>query len=479
VGNNSIIEKEIENFNRLERPKDLDILLERIGHSQFVLLGEASHGTFEFYKWRSEITKRLINEKGFSFIAVEGDWPDCYKVNRYIKGFPGSGKNAYDVLYSFNRWPTWMWANKEMVELVEWLKLYNYKQQEQEQKNHSITSNFDEKIVGFYGLDLYSIWESMEAIIQYLKKVDPVAIKDAIEAYNCFEPYKKDVENYARATAFVPENCEDEVIEMLSSLRSKVNLYSKKDHGNREEEYFNAEQNAITAKDAELYYRTMIKGDVNSWNIRDTHMMETLERLIAFHGKGNSKAIVWAHNTHIGDARATDMFKDNTINLGQLVRERKNSNNTVLVGFGTYKGSVIAAKRWGDKMEQMKVPPAISESWDNILHNINNDSTIANSYTNNNNKLIIFSHTEDDINNKIENENDNSSNKINNGKWRGQRAIGVVYNPQYEKYGNYVPTILPLRYDAFLFIDETHALHPLHMPTIDDEDFPETFPTGL
>jgi erythromycin esterase len=203
-------------------------------------------------------------------------------------------------------------------------------------------------------------------------------------------------------------------------------------------------------------------------------MMETLERLIAFHGKGNSKAIVWAHNTHIGDARATDMSKDNTINLGQLVRERKNSNNTVLVGFGTYKGSVIAAKRWGDKMEQMKVPSAISESWDNILHNIKNDSTTDSSSYTNNNKLIIFS--DDNINNKI---NDNNNNKIKNGEWRSQRTIGVVYNPQYEKYGNYVPTNISLRYDAFLFIDETHALNPLHMPTIDDKDLPETFPTGV
>lgn len=235
-----------------------------------------------------------------------------------------------------------MWANNEMVELVKWLKLYNDKQQ-------------DGKIVGFYGLDLYSLWESMEAILQYLKKIDPNGIKNAIEAYNCFEPYGKDVENYARATAFVPENCEDEIIEMLKSLRSKMYVYSKKDRGNRDEDYFNAEQNAIIAKDAELYYRTMIRGDVNSWNIRDTHMMDTLERLIAFHDEANSKAIVWAHNTHIGDARATDMSKDNMINLGQLVRERKSSNNAVLVGFGTYNGTVIAAKRWGVKMEQMKV----------------------------------------------------------------------------------------------------------------------------
>ena len=336
-----------------------------------------------------------------------------------------------------------------------------------------------EKLLDFM-VDLYSLWESMEAIIQYLKKVDPNAIKGAIKAYNCFEPYEKDVENYARATAFVPDNCEDEVIEMLTSLRNKMDVYSKKDHENREEDYFNAEQNAITAKDAELYYRTMIKGDVNSWNIRDTHMMETLERLITFHGESHSKAIVWAHNTHIGDARATDMSKDNTINLGQLVRERKNSNNTVLVGFGTYKGSVIAAKRWGDKMEQLKVPPATYGSWDHILHNLKNDSTIASSHIND--KLIIFSHDNDydeDDSNKILIKNNNSSNKINKSKYKGQRAIGVVYNPQYEKYGNYVPTNLSLRYDAFLFIDETHALHPLHMPTIDDKDFPETFPTGV
>jgi erythromycin esterase len=485
---NTILGKDndIVNFNELENSKDLDVLLDLIGDSRFVLLGEASHGTSEFYRWRTEITKRLIKEKGFSFIAVEGDWPDCFKVDRYIKGFPdsdnNSNKSAYDILYSFNRWPTWMWANKEIVELIEWLKSFN-DEKKQKQKDSSSNSNFisTKNLVGFYGLDLYSLWESMEAIIQYLKKVDPTAVKDAIEAYNCFEPYEKDVENYARATAFVPENCEDEVIEMLTSLRKKMDEYSKRDHGEREkeEEDFNAEQNAITAKDAEFYYRTMIRGDVQSWNVRDTHMMETLERLIAFHDNdnnngninsnnndSNSKAIVWAHNTHIGDARATDMFKDNMINLGQLVRERKNKNNTVLIGFGTYKGSVIAAKEWGEKMEQMEVPPAIEGSWDNILHNIKNKSTTIANSNNTNNKLILFS-------------TDKINNKINNNTWRGQRAIGVVYNPHYEKYGNYVPTNLSLRYDAFLFIDETHALSPLHMKITEDKDFPETFPTGV
>ncbi len=231
------------------------------------MLGEASHGTSEFYIWRTEISKRLILEKDFSFIAVEGDWPDCFEVNKYIKGFSNSGKkSAFDVLYSFNRWPTWMWANKEMVDLVEWLKEYNETIINQQKLSTNIY-----KTIGFYGLDLYSLWESMESIINYLKKTDPSALKQAIDAYNCFEPYNKDVEAYARATAFVPENCEEEVIEILTSLNNKLENYEKTTADFYKEEYFNAEQNAIVAKDAERYYRTMMKGDVNSWNLRDTH----------------------------------------------------------------------------------------------------------------------------------------------------------------------------------------------------------------
>ncbi len=245
-------------YDSLEKPKDIDFLLGRIGDSEYVLLGEASHGTSEFYQWRSEISKRLIKEKGFSFIAVEGDWPDCYKVNKYVKDISDIYKTAKDLLHSFNRWPTWMWANTEMVELVEWLKAYN----------KGIIHDEDQK-AGFYGLDLYSLWESMEEIIQYLKRVDPLLLQDAIKAYNCFEPYNKEVEAYARATAFVPKNCEKEVIDMLVALRNKHTLYSK-NQANKEE-YFNAEQNAITVKDAENYYRTMIRGDVNSWNLRHSY----------------------------------------------------------------------------------------------------------------------------------------------------------------------------------------------------------------
>ena len=364
--------------HRLEQSIDLDPLIEEAGKDniRYVLLGETSHGTSEFYSWRSEITKRLIAEKKFSFIAVEGDWPDCYNVNRYVKGMSNYMANntnsAYDILYTFNRWPTWMWANREIIDFIEWLKKYNEKLPE-EQK------------VGFYGLDVYSLWESMESVIKYLKRVDPNAIKMAIEAYLCFEPYRESVEDYARATVFVPESCEDEVIDMLLELRSKDSQYKTDGLGKREE-YFNAEQNAIVTKNAELYSRKIIQGGTATWNIRDTHMMDTLKRLMDFYdgkydGRGSkdinnnnlrSKSIVWAHNTHVGDARQTDMAAAKMINIGQLVREHASEQNVMIVGFGTYKGTVIAAKEWGEKMERMNVPPAVEDRWDNLMHKITN-----------------------------------------------------------------------------------------------------------
>ena len=328
----------LENFD-----KDLDALLECIGDAKYVLLGEASHGTSEFYMWRAEITKRLITEKGFSFIAVEGDWPDCYRVNRYAKGMENSGSSAFEVLRAFSRWPTWMWANREIVDLIEWLR------------SHNKVIEKEDKKVGFYGLDVYSLWESLDTVIQYLQKNYPDAMKSAIEAYRCFEPYGRDVEEYARATAFIPESCEDEVMDMLIKLRQKTSEREEGDgrlKGDGREAYFNAEQNAVVAKNAELYYRTMMHGGVASWNVRDHHMMNTLERLMKFHGT-NAKSIVWAHNTHIGDARATDMRQAKMVNLGQLAREQAGRDSVVLVGFGTYKGSVIASKEWGEPMERM------------------------------------------------------------------------------------------------------------------------------
>ena len=341
---------------------DLDPFIERVGDAHYVLLGDASHGTSEFYTWQAEITKRLITEKGFSFMAVEGDWPDCYRVNRYVKGMVNSGSSAYEVLHAFNRWPTWMWANKEIVDLVEWLR------------SHNLEAEKKEKKVGFYGLDVYSLWESLDAVMKYLQRNYPNAVKAAMRAYKCFEPYGRDVQEYAKATLFVPESCEHEVMDMLIELRQEARTADenrkKDDDGEEMEAYFNAEQNAVVAKNAELYYRTMIRGGAASWNVRDHHMMDTLTRLMRFHDK-NAKSIVWAHNTHIGDARATDMQRARMVNLGQLVREEASRNDVVLAGFGTFKGTTIAAREWGEQMERMSVPPAVAGSWDRFLHEHN------------------------------------------------------------------------------------------------------------
>jgi erythromycin esterase-like protein len=418
----------------LDRPEELDPLLERVGDARFLLLGEASHGTAEYYTWRARISQRLIQEKGFSFIAVEGDWPDCYRVNRYVKDFPDAGASARDVLHAFERWPTWMWANEEVVALAEWLR------------HHNAHLAADRK-VGFYGLDVYSLWDSLYAVMNYLHRSDPSALPAAWRAFRCFEPYGEDVQKYARATAFVPNSCEKEVVDLLSQLRRKAPEYS----ADGRESFFAAEQNALVLKNATRYYRAMVRGGPESWNIRDRHMTETLERLMRHHGP-EARAIVWEHNTHIGDARFTDMADDGMVNVGQLTRERHEGEGVVLVGFGSYQGTVIAGKEWEAPMETMRVPPGREGSWESVLHRAGDD-----------NKLLIFTEAPDEALLEI----------------RGQRAIGVVYHPQYEHYGNYVPTVLPHRYDAFLYLDRTQALHPLHIPARKEADLPETYPTGV
>src|SRR6266545_481608 len=268
---------------RLARPlrnaADLEPLLEQIGSSRCVLLGEASHGTAEYYTWRTTLSQRLIREKGFSFISVEGDWPDCYRVNRYVKAMPDSGDNVREVLHAFERWPTWMWANEEIVSLVGWLRRHN----------DGLPA---EKKVGFYGLDVYSLWDSLYSVLGYLRRIDPAALPAAWEAFRCFEPYGEDVQEYARATRLVPTSCEDEVIHLLREVRSKAPHYRAEDR----EDYFHAEQNALVLKNAEAYYRAMVRGGPDSWNVRDRHMAETLDRLMKHHGPG-AKAIVWEHNT--------------------------------------------------------------------------------------------------------------------------------------------------------------------------------------
>ncbi len=419
----------------LKSKADLTPLFERIGDARIVMLGEASHGTHEYYMWRAYITRRLIQEKGFNFIAVEGDWPDCYRVNRFIKGYDQDSKGAFQVLHAFDRWPTWMWANWEMVALGEWLQAYN----------KGLTAG---RKAGFYGLDVYSLWESMESIMQYLKKVDPSAMKVAEDAFRCFEPYREgDGNAYARATQFVPDVCGAEVVQLLKEIQRRMPAYNT-DHEN----VFSAEQNALVAVGAEKYYRTMIQGGPHSWNIRDRHMADTLDRLLRLHGD-NSKAIIWAHNTHIGDARATDMVDEGMYNIGELARMEHNDKGVVLVGFGAYKGSVMAGKSWGAPMQSMQMPEAIRGSWEYLLHRADPA-----------NKLLIM----DDL----------AHNDMLMEHHLGHRAVGVVYHPQFEQYGNYVPSILPLRYDAFIYLDETNALHPLHLEP-KGQEVPETYPFGV
>ena len=413
---------------------DLDALIERIGDARYVLLGEASHGTSEFYTWRAEISKRLIAEKGFSFIAVEGDWPDCYSVNRYVKSLEGD--SAEDVLHAFSRWPTWMWANREVIELTEWMRDHNA----------NLPAN---RQAGFYGLDVYSLWESMHSVLEYLDRLDPQLARNARRAYSCFEPYEEDAQEYARATVLVPTSCEDEAVQILSQLRARSPEF--RDDG--PDAYFNAEQNALVARNAELYYRMMVRGGAGSWNVRDNHMVETLNRLMSHHGP-RAKAIVWEHNTHIGDARFTDMARSGMVNVGQLVRQEHEREGVVIVGFGAHHGSVIASDEWGAPMQKMRVPDAREGSYEHAMHSAEIDDS-----------LFLFPQGDGDGATNLREE-------------RGHRAIGVVYNPRTEHWGNYVPTILPGRYDAFIYLEETKALDPLHMPVRVDGEVPETFPFG-
>ena len=419
-------------MHNLITSRDLDALIEDIGDRPVIMLGEASHGTHEFYTWRTAISKRLILEKGFSFIAVEGDWPDCYKINRYIKGYKDAGEHIKEVLMNFDRWPTWMWANWEVAALAEWLKEHN--------KKLSV-----EKKIGFYGLDVYSLWDSMREMMNYLEHEDPQAAQSVKKAIQCFEPYEENEHLYARYS-LTEHSCRDKVLALLKEIRSKVHhLDGEREAG------FNTEQNALIAVNAEKYYRSMIGFDNESWNVRDTHMMETLERLMNFHGK-NAKGIVWEHNTHIGDARATDMKKAGMVNIGQLAREAYGINKVYLVGFGTYQGTVIAADEWGAPMQEIETPAAREESIEFQLHNESAKD-----------RYLLFN--SEDIRRKYQ-------------KAIKHRAIGVVYNPKRERFGNYVPSVMSQRYDAFIFLDETSALHPLHLEP-HDTHMPDTYPFGV
>ncbi|HET8794961.1 MAG TPA: erythromycin esterase family protein [Arthrobacter sp.] len=424
----------------LETDADLDPLLERIGDSRYVLIGEASHGTHEYYQWRAALTRRLLEEKDFSFVAVEGDWPDCYKVNCSVTCASGAPDDPVEALAGFDRWPTWMWANDDVADFTRWLRNFN-------------ANRDDGRQIGFYGLDVYSLWDSLRGTLDYLEEHRPEHVEAAHEAFRCFEPFAEDPQQYARATQLVPTDCQTEVIGLLTSMLSDA------DHGGGtdREARFSAEQNALVATGAEAYYRAMVTGGAASWNVRDQHMFDTLGRLMGHYGTG-SKAIVWEHNTHIGDARYTDMANAGMFNIGQLVRQEHGDDGVVLVGFGGYRGSVTAAGHWGGQTRKMNLPEAVRGSTEATLHEALPDQDAA---------LFVF-------------DNGNRQN-TGNHEWargdQGHRAVGVVYRPQYDKHGNYVPTTLDGRYDAFLWFRDTSALQPLAAAESDAGEM-ETWPEG-
>ena len=411
----------IKNYARpFDSIDDLDPLIEDIGDAKYVLLGESSHGTSEYYTIRAELSKRLIKEKGFSVIAVEGDWPSCQSINRYIKNIGSPPSDVREALESFNRWPTWMWANQEIIELVQWLKDFN---QQTKRKNK----------VGFYGLDVYSLWESMDEIIKYLERTGNTGLKQARNAFNCFEPFNRNNESYAVSAGYLSEDCMKEALSLLTTIQK-----NKWKYDDDEESSLNMEVNALVTVNAEEYYRTMVTSDSKSWNVRDIHMVEALNAVMKFYGD-DAKVIIWEHNTHVGDARATDMKDAGMVNVGQLIREQNFPEDVYIVGFGTNSGTVIASTEWGVDFRVTKVPSAQVGSWENLMHK-------AGAF----NQYLLF----------------NDENREEFSKTIGHRAIAVVYRPEYEQYGNYVPSIMSSRYDGFIFLDKTHALHPIVMESL-------------
>jgi len=399
---------------------DLTPLLQRIGDARIVMLGEASHGTHDYYRVREQLTRRLIAEHGFSFVAVEGDWPDCDRVNRAITGNGETGV----ALAQFNRWPTWMWANNEVAEFCSWLRDWN-------------SGRRPARRAGFHGLDVYSLWESLKIITQYVAIHEPDSLDAVWQAYRCFEPYARDPREYGWATRFVPQTCESDVVELLTQARdTRVT--------------FDISQQINIVAEAERYYRAMVSGGPQSWNIRDTHMSDTLDRLLEHYGP-DAKAVVWAHNTHVGDATATDMAAAGMVNLGQLARDRNGREEVALAGFGSYAGTVIAAPRWGDPWQRMTMPPAHPGSLEHLLHQTQPAEALH---------VFAGPHAESWHHDRLD-----------------HRAVGVVYHPDAERSGNYVPTTLAERYDAFIWIDQTSAVHPIHVAPARGEL--ETYPTGV
>jgi erythromycin esterase-like protein/predicted phosphoribosyltransferase len=424
--------------------RDYDPLMGRIGHAHFALLGEASHGTHEFYRERAEITKRLIKEKNFTAVAVEADWPDAYRVNRYVRGL-SDDIDGTEALSDFRRFPTWMWRNTVVVEFIEWLRVHN----------DALAP--DAPKIGFYGLDLYSLHASMKAVLRYLETVDPEAAKRARERYSCFDHFGEDTQVYGLMTRLkLSKSCEEEVINQLVELQRRAAQYGQSEGQAAEKAFFNAEQNARLVKNAEAYYRSMFLEEVSSWNLRDRHMAETLEALVQHLGRNGEppKIAVWEHNSHLGDARATDHARRGELNVGQLTREKYGSD-AVLVGFTTYHGTVTAASDWGKPAERKRVRPALAGSYEELFH-----STQLSRF------LLIW------------NDSEMLAERLRSP--RLERAIGVIYRPETERQSHYFSAQMPRQFDAVIHFDETRAVKPLEF-TAEWEagEVPETFPFAV
>jgi erythromycin esterase-like protein len=456
IGNREVIMSTVATTNTVERLRgeanpitgsraDYNLLIESIGDARYVLLGEATHGTHEFYKARAQITKRLIVEKGFTVIAWEADWPDALRIHRYIQG-RGKDQTAEEALGDFKRFPRWMWRNADILDLVGWLRAHNDQLAVGTPK------------VGVYGLDLYSLYSSIEAVIHYLDKHDPQAAREARHRYSCFEHFGDDPQSYGMtASVDLSLSCEREVIEQLMELQQKAAALLSIDDGRvAAEELFYAEQNAIVAREAERYYRAMYHGRPNTWNLRDTHMVNTLERLMEhLRQQGeNPKAVLWAHNSHLGDARATTMQQRGELNVGQLVRER-HAAEVMLIGFTTFSGTVTAASEWDEPPERKTVRPGMEGSWERLFHEVS---------------LPAFLLRLRDAGKEI--------NELNSDLL--ERAIGVIYLPETERWSHYFYARVSRQFDAVIHFDETRALEPLER-TVEWEagELPETYPFAV
>ena len=423
---------------------DHDALLDLIGDAHFVLLGEATHGTREFYRERAAITRRLMEEKGFDAVAIEGDWPDAYRVNRFVRG-TGDDATARDALAGFKRFPTWMWRNTDVVDFVEWQRAFNAARPAQEG-------------TGFYGLDLYSLASSMEAVLRYFEKTDAETARRARERYACFDQFGDDSQVYGMLVGLgSAASCEQEVIDMLVEMRRRAATAVGSGNAIDQEQTFNAEQNARLVKNAESYYRSMYLSNVSSWNLRDQHMVETLAELERHLGRRGRrpKIVVWAHNSHLGDARATEMGgRRGELNVGQLVRER-HGDDAVLVGFTTHAGTVTAASDWGAPAERKRVVPSRTDSYEGLLHATGMERFMLPLRAGGSHALALQ-------------------------ETRLERAIGVIYRPETERQSHYFFAQLPAQFDALIHFDQSRAVEPLEREAgWTDAEAPETYPTGM